>query len=110
MISRKTQYGLQALFLLAREYGQGPLLISDLAQRERIPKKFLEYILLPLKNAGVLQSRKGKGGGYLLAKPPAAISVRRANRILEGPRTPVACVSETGQSVISMMGPAASVW
>ena len=95
MISKKTKYGLQALLLLAREYGEGPLLISQLAQREGIPKKFLEYILLQLKNAGVLQSRKGKGGGYELARPPAEISVGRAIRVLEGPLAPVACVSET---------------
>jgi len=95
MISKKTKYGLQALLLLAREYGQGPLLISDLAERERIPKKFLEYILLQLKNSGLLQSRKGKGGGYTLAKPPAEISVGQAIRVLEGPLAPVACVSET---------------
>lgn len=95
MISKKTKYGLQALLLLAREYGQGPLLISALAERERIPKKFLEFILLQLKNAGLLQSQKGKGGGYFLAKPPAEISVGRAIRVLEGPLAPVACVSET---------------
>lgn len=93
MISKKTKYGLQALLLLAREYGQGPLLIADLADREGIPKKFLEYILLQLKNAGLLQSRKGKGGGYSLAKPPGEISVGRAVRILEGPLAPVPCVS-----------------
>lgn len=80
--------------ILAQEYGQGPLLISDLAHRGKIPKKFLEYILLQLKNAGVLKSRKGKGGGYELAKPPAGISVGRAIRALEGPLAPVACVSE----------------
>ena len=93
MISKKTKYGLQALLLLAREYGQGPLLISELAEREGIPKKFLEYILLQLKNAGVLQSQKGKGGGYALAKAPAEISVGQAVRILEGPLAPVPCVS-----------------
>lgn len=95
MISKKTKYGLQALLLLSREYGEGPMLISDLAERERIPKKFLEYILLQLKNAGLLQSRKGKGGGYSLARPPVEISVGRAIRVLEGPLAPVACVSET---------------
>ncbi|MHB1400252.1 MAG: RrF2 family transcriptional regulator [Trichloromonadaceae bacterium] len=95
MISKKTKYGLQALLLLAREYGQGPLLISALAERERIPKKFLEFILLQLKNAGVLQSQKGKGGGYFLGRPPADISIGQAIRILEGPLAPVACVSET---------------
>ena len=93
MISKKTKYGLQALLSLAREYGQGPLLIADLAEREGIPRKFLEYILLQLKNAGLLQSRKGKGGGYSLAKPPEEISVGRAVRILEGPLAPVPCVS-----------------
>jgi len=95
MISKKTKYGLQALQLLGAEYGNGPLLIADLSQRARIPKKFLEYILLQLKNAGVLQSRKGKGGGYALAKPPGEISIGRAIRILEGPLAPVACVSES---------------
>lgn len=95
MISKKTKYGLQALLLLSREYGEGPLLISTLAERERIPKKFLEYILLQLKNGGILLSRKGKGGGYSLAKSPAEISVGRAIRILEGPLAPVTCVSET---------------
>ena len=93
MLSKKTKYGLQALLLLAREYGQGPLLISELAEREGIPKKFLEYILLQLKNAGVLQSQKGKGGGYALAKTPAEISVGQAVRVLEGPLAPVPCVS-----------------
>ena len=95
MLSKKTKYGLIALLALARDFGQGPQLISNLAERERIPKKFLEYILLQFKNAGLLQSRKGKGGGYALAKPPAEISVGSAIRILEGPLAPVACVSET---------------
>lgn len=95
MISKKTKYGLQAMLLLTREHGRGPLLISDLAERERIPKKFLELILLQLKNAGVLQSRKGKGGGYFLAQPPEQISVGRVVRTLEGPLAPVPCVSET---------------
>ncbi len=83
------------MLLLTREHGRGPLLISDLAERERIPKKFLELILLQLKNAGVLQSRKGKGGGYFLAQPPEQISVGRVVRTLEGPLAPVPCVSET---------------
>jgi Rrf2 family protein len=95
MLSKKTKYGLIALLALARDYGQGPQLISALAERERIPKKFLEYILLQFKNAGLLQSRKGKGGGYALAKSPTEISVGRAIRVLEGPLAPVACVSET---------------
>lgn len=95
MLSRKTKYGLSALLLLAREYDRGPILISELAERERIPKKFLESILLQLKNAGVLHSRKGKGGGYALAKAPAEIMMGRIVRVLDGPLAPVPCVSET---------------
>src|SRR5690242_8092374 len=95
MISKKTKYALKALIYLAREFDRGPILISDLARDERIPKKFLELILLTLKNNGVLQSRKGKGGGYYLGKPPREISMGNVIRILEGPLAPVPCVSET---------------
>jgi len=81
--------------ILAREYGRGPILIAELAERDRIPKKFLESILLQLKNAGILGSRKGKGGGYFLAREPSQITMGRAVRVLEGPLAPVPCVSET---------------
>ncbi len=70
MLSNKTKYALKALQVLAKEYGQGPVLISEIARREGIPPKFLELILLELKNQGILQSKKGKGGGYFLARPP----------------------------------------
>ena len=95
MISKKTKYALKGLLYLARKYNQGPILISDLARDERIPKKFLELILLSLKNNGVLQSKKGKGGGYYLGRPPKEISIGNVIRILEGPLAPVPCVSET---------------
>ncbi|WP_136513466.1 RrF2 family transcriptional regulator [Geomonas edaphica] len=94
MISKKTKYGLKALIYLARRYKQGPILIADLAREERIPKKFLENILLNLKNAGVLQSRKGRGGGYSLGRPPEKITFGQAIRLMEGPLAPVPCVSE----------------
>jgi hypothetical protein len=70
MLSKKAKYALQALLQLAKEYDQGPTLISELARREGIPKKFLELILLDLKRHGILQSKKGKGGGYFLGKKP----------------------------------------
>jgi Rrf2 family protein len=95
MISKKTKYGLKSLLYLARKYDQGPILISDLAHEERIPKKFLELILLALKNNGILQSRKGKGGGYYLGKSPREISVGNVIRILDGPLAPVPCVSRS---------------
>jgi Rrf2 family protein len=94
MISKKTKYGLKALLYLARRYEQGPILIADLAREESIPKKFLEAILLALKNNGVLQSRKGKGGGYYLARHPNTITFGQAVRIMEGTLAPVPCTSE----------------
>lgn len=95
MISKKTKYGLKALVYLARQYDKGPILIADLAREENIPKKFLEAILLALKNSGILQSKKGKGGGYYLGRHPSKITFGQAIRIMEGPLAPVPCVSET---------------
>ena len=80
---------------MAREFGQGPMLISDIAQQERIPRKFLELILLELRNKGILQSRKGKGGGYFLARAPAHVTLGEILRVVEGPLAPIACVSKT---------------
>ena len=95
MLSKKAKYALKALMVLAKEEGQGPVLISDIAQREEIPAKFLEIILLELKNDGILQSRKGKGGGYFLARDPQHISVGHVIRVLDGPLAPLPCVSKT---------------
>ncbi len=98
MISNKTKYGLQALIALSRHYEQGSMLIGDLAQKEGIPKKFLENILLGLKNQGLLESKKGKGGGYKLARHPRDIKLGQVIRILDGPLAPVPCVSQTAYS------------
>jgi Rrf2 family protein len=95
MLSHKTKYALKALFVLSEEYGNGPLLISEIADRGNIPKRFLELILLELKNHGVLRSKKGKGGGYTLSKPPGQLSVGLVLRMLEGPLAPLPCVSKT---------------
>lgn len=95
MIAKKTKYALKALTRLALDEGKGPVLIADLAESEGIPKKFLEAILLELKNHGVLYSKKGKGGGYTLAKPAGSIMLGSIIRMLEGPIAPLACVSQT---------------
>lgn len=94
MLSRKSKYGLKALLVLAQEAGRGPILISELAAREAIPRKFLEAILLELKRHGLVQSRKGKGGGYFLRRAPAEITFGDVIRILEGPLAMVPCVSQ----------------
>ena len=95
MLSKKAKYGLKATFFLAKNYGKGPVLISDLAEKENIPKKFLELILLDLKRHGILSSKMGKGGGYSLSKSPEKIFVGQIIRILDGPLAPIPCVSKT---------------
>ena len=95
MLSRKSKYGLKALLTLAREHGGGPMLIADLADRDAIPKKFLEAILLELKRHGFVESRKGKGGGYFLRREPGEITFGSVIRVLEGPLAAVPCVSQT---------------
>lgn len=94
MLCKKTQYALKALLFLTKSYKKGPVLISELAKSEKIPKKFLELILLTLKNHGILMSKKGKGGGYFLVKAPSSISLGDVIRIFEGPIAPIPCVSD----------------
>ena len=76
MLSKKTQYALKALGYLAEKYGEGPVLISEISIKKKIPIKFLETILLELKQAKLLDSKKGKGGGYYLSQPPKKINVQ----------------------------------
>ncbi len=95
MISKKAKYGLKALLMLAAERRQGPVLIADIARSQCIPRKFLELILLELKKFGLLQSRRGKGGGYFLAKRPESITLGQIIRFMDGPIALVPCVSRT---------------
>lgn len=95
MLSAKCKYGLKAMVYMARNGGAGPLLIADIAEAEHIPKKFLDVILLELKTHCLLTSKKGKGGGYQLARTPDKIYVGEIVRILDGPLAPVSCVSRT---------------
>mgnify|MGYP002683568115 CR=1 FL=1 len=93
MLSKKTQYGLKALGYLAAQYGKGPVLIAEIAKRKKIPLKFLEAILLQLKQNAILDSKKGKGGGYFLQISPKKISIAKAIRSMEGPIALLPCVS-----------------
>jgi Rrf2 family protein len=93
MLSKKAKYAIKALVHLARLYQKGPVLISDVSEKEHIPKKFLEAILLELRNNGLLQSRKGKGGGYYLIKSPDEISLATIVRLFDGPLALLPCVS-----------------
>lgn len=93
MLSKKTQYALKALGYLAGRYGEGPVLIAEIAKKKKIPVKFLESILLELKQKGILESKKGKGGGYFLAASPKKTSLATAIRIVDGPIALLPCVS-----------------
>lgn len=92
MLTSRAKYGLKAALALAAT-GPTPVRIVDLASAEGIPRKFLEQILLALKDRGLLQSRKGRGGGYALALPPESISFGDVIRTLDGPLAPTPCVS-----------------
>ena len=84
---------LNALVYLAKEYEKGPVLISQIAESENIPQKFLEAILLDLKNAGILRSKKGRGGGYYLLKKPEKVSIAEVMRLFDGPIALLPCVT-----------------
>ncbi len=93
MLSMKTQYAFKALMYLAEKDGSGPVLIAEIADKKNIPLKFLENILLELKKASVLESKKGKGGGYFFNQPPSQIRLAKIMRLIEGPIALLPCVS-----------------
>ena len=93
MLSKKAKYALKALLYFTKNADKGLVLISDISERERIPRKFLEAILVDLKTQGLLQSTRGKNGGYALVKDPSQISVGNVIRMIDGPLAPIPCVS-----------------
>jgi Rrf2 family protein len=94
MLSQKTKYAIKAMIALA-EIGVGEgIQTAELARQESIPKKFLEQILLDLKHHGLINSKRGKNGGYTLIKDPSEISIGRLVRLIEGPIAPLSCLSK----------------
>lgn len=93
MLSKKSQYAFKALMYLAQNTDKGPVLIAEIARKKKIPLKFLENILLELRKAGVLESKKGKGGGYYFALPPSQVPMAKIMRLLDGPIALLPCVS-----------------
>lgn len=94
LLSKKTRYAMIALIKLAKEYGNGAILISDIAKSENIPQRFLENILLELKKLGILGSKLGKSGGYYLLRKPEEITLSDIIRHFEGTIAMLSCVSE----------------
>ena len=89
-ISQKGLYALQALMMLARAYERGAIRIRDIAYEEGLPEKFLELILLELKNARIVESVRGAKGGYQLRRPPSEILLSDVVRLVDGPLAPLA--------------------
>lgn len=97
-LSKRGEYGLRAMITLAEpaQKSDSPAMmqIKDISRREQISPKFLEQILLTLKNAGLLHSKMGVGGGYYLARPASEITLGQIFRVLDGPVAPIKCVSQ----------------
>lgn len=92
-ISTKGEYGVRALFELAQHYGEGPVQSSHIAARQHVPETYLNQLLLTLRNAGLIKSIRGPGGGHMLARPPAEINLGEALAALEGPMVLMDCVN-----------------
>lgn len=94
-LSKRGEYGMRAMIYIAQQQQSGQRVSAgEIAEGENIPPKFLEQILLSLKNAGLLQSKMGVGGGYYLARPAKSITLGEIKRVLDGPIAPIRCVSE----------------
>jgi len=94
-LSKRGEYGLRAMIFLAKmAQAEQRVTIKEIAEHENIPSKFLEQILLNLKNAGMLQSKMGIGGGYYLARAAGEITLGQIKRVLDGPIAPIRCVSQ----------------
>lgn len=93
MLSNKAKYALRALGYLAAKFNEGPVQISEIAEQKKIPLKFLENILLELRKAAIVESKKGKGGGYFFSQDPIKVSVASIIRAIDGPISMLPCVS-----------------
>jgi Rrf2 family cysteine metabolism transcriptional repressor len=103
-LSTKGEYASRAMLELSLHNQEGPLHIRTISERQDIPERFLEQILLLLKRAGYLRSKKGPNGGYYLARPPAEITVAEIIRVMDGPLAPIDCVSVTAREVCPREG------
>ncbi|MFH1066741.1 MAG: Rrf2 family transcriptional regulator [bacterium] len=104
LLSQKCQYGLRAVFELAKRFDQGLVKIADLAKAQAIPPRFLEAILNQLKQGGFIESQRGKHGGYYLARSPHTLTVGMIIRFIQGPIGPVECMADEPRFQCSLRG------
>jgi Rrf2 family protein len=93
-VSTRGEYGVRAMVALAKHYGQGPMSIAAVAQASSVPTAYLEQLIGPLREAGLVKSTRGAHGGYQLTRDPSDVRVGEVYRVMEGPVAPMECVSE----------------
>jgi Rrf2 family transcriptional regulator, cysteine metabolism repressor len=93
-VSTRGEYGVRAMVALARNHGEGPLSIASIARESSVPYAYLEQLIVPLRKAGLVESRRGAQGGYVLTRAPEDIRIGEVYRVMEGPIAPMDCVSE----------------
>ncbi|MDY7038900.1 MAG: Rrf2 family transcriptional regulator [Thermodesulfobacteriota bacterium] len=93
-ISTRARYGTRAMLELAANYDKGPILLKDIAKRQDISFRYLDQLIIPLKTAGFIRNIRGKGGGYVLTKPPSHIKLSEVLQVLEGSMAPVDCIDD----------------
>ena len=109
-LSTKGEYASRAMLELSRRYREGAIHSREISKAQEIPPHFLQQILLLLKRAGYLKSRKGRMGGYILAKPPDEINVAEVIRVMDGPLAPIDCVSVMAHETCPMEGTCGLRW
>lgn len=84
-LKKKTNYGLELMIALAKNFSKGPISLKEIAQKKKLPYKFLEQIVIPLRESELVKAKEGKGGGYFLKRKPKEIAVAEIVEVLEGP-------------------------
>lgn len=98
-LSTRAEYGLRAMYELARQYGQGPISLRSIAEEQGISENYLEQLIAVLRKSGLVESVRGPQGGYMLASPPEIITVGDVVRVVEGPIAPMECVNESSEAI-----------
>lgn len=109
-VSTRSRYGCRAMLELARHYGNGRLTADQISSHQEIPERYLEQILLALRRAGFIHSRRGPGGGYTLVRPPEEIFVADVIRTLDGHLAPVSCASQSSYKACEREGTCGLRW
>ena len=109
-LSTKGRYSARAMLDLALHFGEGPVLVKDISERQGISRGYLEQLFIPLRSAGLVRSTRGASGGFTLARPPSEIWLTEIMEVAEGSTAPVPCVDEPGLCTQSNECTTREVW